>query len=48
MFLTVSIPDENGIINYASIIIRQYHPRLKGIVREFTDAVALFNEKPQE
>ena len=48
MFLTASIPDENGILNYASIIIRQDHPRLKVIVREFTDAVALFNEKPQE
>lgn len=48
MFLTTSITDENGILNYAGIVLRNDHPRLKEIVNEFTNAVALFNEKPQE
>lgn len=48
MFLTASIPDENGILNYASIIIRQDHPRLKEVIREFTDTVTLLNDKPQQ
>lgn len=48
MFLTASIPDEDGITNYASIIIRQDHPRLKEVVNEFTTAVTLLNEKPNE
>lgn len=48
MFLTASIPDEDGITNYASIIIRQDHPRLKEVIREFSDTVALLNDKPQQ
>ena len=48
MFLTASIPDENGILNYASIIIRQDHPHLKEVIREFTDTVTLLNDKPQQ
>ena len=48
MFLTASISDEDGITNYASIIIRQDHPRLKEVIREFSDTVALLNEKPQQ
>ena len=48
MFLTASIPDENGILNYASIIIRQDHPRLKEVIREFSDTVTLLNDKPQQ
>lgn len=48
MFLTASITDENGILNYAGIVLRNDHPRLKEIVNEFTTAVTLFNEKPVE
>ena len=36
------------ILNYASIIIRQDHPRLKEIIREFSDTVTLLNDKPQQ
>ena len=48
MFLTASITDENGILNYAGIVLRNDHPRLKEIVNEFTTTVTLFNEKPVE
>lgn len=48
MFLTASVTDENGVLNYAGIVLRNDHPRLKEIVNEFTNAVTLFNEKPQE
>lgn len=48
MFLTASITDENGILNYAGIVLRNDHPRLKEIVNEFTTAITLFNEKPVE
>lgn len=47
MFLSSSVTDENGIVNYAGIILRNDHPRLKEIVKEFTDAVTLLNNKPQ-
>lgn len=46
MFLTASITDENGILNYATIILRQDHPRFKEVIREFTDTVTLLNDKP--
>lgn len=48
MFLSASVTDENGILNYAGIILRNDHPHLKEIVDEFTNAVTLFNEKPSE
>lgn len=46
MFLSSSVRDEEGIINYAGIIFRNDNPRLKQIVNEFTDTVTLLNDKP--
>lgn len=48
MLFSATIPDENGILNYAAIILRNDHPRLKEIVNEFSNAVTLFNEKPKD
>lgn len=48
MLLSTSVRDEEGILNYAAIILRNDHPRLKEIVNEFTDAVTLLNSKPEE
>lgn len=46
MFLSSSVRDEEGMINYAGIILRNDNPRLKQIVNEFTDTVTLLNDKP--
>lgn len=48
MLLSTSVRDEEGILNYAAIIIRTDHPRLKEIVSEFADTVSLLNSKPNE
>lgn len=46
MFLSSSVRDEEGMINFAGIILRNDNPRLKQIVNEFTDTVTLLNDKP--
>lgn len=46
VYLSATVKDETGIPNYAAIIIRQDHPRLKQVIREFSEAVALLNDKP--
>ena len=48
MYLYATVKDDAGVLNYAAIIIRQDHPRLKEIIREFTDAVTVLNDKPQQ
>lgn len=47
LMMSASIYDAEGVKNYAAIIVRQDHPRLSDITREFTDAVKLLNDKPQ-
>lgn len=37
----------DGIINYATLIVRNDNPRLGEIVKRFTDTVQLLSEKPQ-
>lgn len=48
MFFSATVTDEDGILNYAAIILRQDHPRFKEVVKEFTDAVTVLNDKPKE
>lgn len=48
MFLSSSVTDEVGILNYAAIILRNDHPRLQEIVTEFTNTVKLLNDKPTQ
>lgn len=45
-FLSSSITDDKGYLNYAAIILRNDHPRLQEIVSEFTDTVRLLSFKP--
>lgn len=38
--------DEDGIKNYASIVIRNDHPKLRDIMDEFFEVIDFFNNKP--
>ncbi|MBO7099563.1 MAG: hypothetical protein J6W21_06840 [Bacteroidaceae bacterium] len=44
--VTSSIVDEDGVTNYATIIVRNDNPRLVEIITEFTTTVSLLNQKP--
>jgi hypothetical protein len=46
-FFSSAVRDENGILNYASIILRNDNPLYRKIVREFTDTITLLNDKPE-
>lgn len=48
MYLSATVKDEDGVLNYAAIIIRQDHPHLKEVIREFTNTVTVLNDKPKE
>lgn len=41
-----SIIDEDGIVNYATLIIRNDNPKLSQVVAEFSDSIALLSQKP--
>lgn len=45
--LSSSVTDAEGIVNYATIIIRNDNPKLKEVVEEFTNTVTMFNVKPE-
>lgn len=45
-FISSSIVDADGIINYAALIIRNDNPFLVEIVSEFTQTIQLLSEKP--
>ena len=44
--VTSSVVDEDGITNYATIILRNDNPRLVDTIAEFTSTVSLLNQKP--
>ena len=44
--VTSSVIDEDGIMNYATIILRNDNPRLVETIAEFTSTVSLLNQKP--
>ena len=44
--VTSSVVDEDGIMNYATIILRNDNPRLVETISEFTTTVSLLNQKP--
>ncbi len=46
-YLSTSITDVDGVVNYATIIIRNDNPLLVEIVNEFTQTVKLLREKPE-
>lgn len=46
-FLSSSVTDENGILNHATIILRNDNPRFQEVTRKFTETIQLFNDKPK-
>ena len=47
-FLSTSIKDEEGVINYATLIIRNDNPDYADVVKEFALTINVLNEKPKE
>lgn len=45
-FLSSSVVDSEGIVNYAALIIRNDNPELLQIVTEFTQTIQFLSEKP--
>lgn len=45
-FVASSLKDDEGIENYAAIIVRNDNPDLSAIVSEFTSTIALLSTKP--
>ncbi len=43
--LSSSIVDEDGVVNFATIILRNDNPHLSDIITEFSEAIQLLNEK---
>ena len=46
-FVASSLKDEDGIENYAAIIVRNDNPDLSAIVSEFTTTISLLSTKPE-
>jgi hypothetical protein len=44
--LSSSIVDEEGVINYATLIIRNDNPKLVQVITEFSESVSLLSQKP--
>ena len=45
-FVASSLKDDEGIENYAAIIVRNDNPDLSAIVAEFTTTISLLSTKP--
>ncbi len=46
--LSSSIVDEDGVTNYATVIIRNDHPQLTKILQEFSTTIELLSQKPEQ
>lgn len=46
MFLSSSIVDLEGVTNYATLVIKNDHPKLREVIDEFTDTVQTLKNKP--
>lgn len=44
--MTSSVVDEEGITNYATIILRNDHPNFLAVVSEFTTTIQMLSQKP--
>ena len=47
-FLSSSIVDAEGIVNYATVIIRNDHPHYAEVMKEITSTIQLLSQKPIE
>lgn len=45
--ISSSIVDEEGIVNFATIILRNDNPNLSEIIAEFTESIQLLSQKPE-
>ena len=45
-FLASSVVDEDGVVNYATMIIKNCNPRIAEAVSEFTETIRLLSAKP--
>ena len=45
--LSSSVVDGEGIVNYATIILRNDNPHLSEIVTEFSESIQALNQKPE-
>ena len=45
--ISSSVMDMDGIINFATLILRNDNPFLSEIVTEFTESIQLLNQKPE-
>lgn len=41
------VTDEEGIKNFASLVIRFDHPKMEDVVMEFLNTIKLLNDKPR-
>ena len=39
--------DADGIVNFATIILRNDNPHLSEVITEFTESIQLLSQKPQ-
>lgn len=46
-FLSSSIMDDEGIENFAALIMRNDNPHFAEVVKEFGDTIQLLNDKPK-
>lgn len=46
-FLSSSVKDEDGILNYATLIVKNTNPHILTIVNEFTQTIQLLSSKPE-
>lgn len=46
--LSGSVTDEEGVKNFATIIVRNDHPKLDEILKEFKEAIQTLNDKPDK
>jgi len=45
--MSSSIVDADGIVNFATIILRNDNPHLSEVITEFTESIQLLSQKPQ-
>lgn len=45
--ISSSIVDEEGVVNFATIILRNDNPNLSEIIAEFTESILLLSQKPE-
>lgn len=45
-FHSTTVKDDEGVINYAALIVRNDHPRLAIVVNKFVETAQILNNKP--